>query len=185
MSCVIMGKKIELISADGVFSKNNVDYGTMVLLKALFAHHKKIGTLLDIGCGYGVIGISAMLITGAKATMHDINQRAIMLAKKNAELNNVTADIKVCDGFAAVKKKFDIIVTNPPIRAGKNVYYPWIEKSIDYLNENGELWLVVQKKQGAKSLEKLMESTFGNCEIVKKDKGYHILMARREDGGDI
>lgn len=185
IATVVKGRKIELFSADGVFSKSKVDYGTMVLLKSLFYAHKKIDSLLDLGCGYGIIGISAHLIAGAKVTMRDINQRAVELCRKNAELNGIQADITVGDGLKGIKEKFDIIVSNPPIRAGKKAYYPWILNSIDYLSENGELWLVVQKKQGASSVIKLMESTFGNCTIIKKDAGYHILMARREDDRNI
>lgn len=185
LSAVIAGKKLELVSSDGVFSKNNIDFGTMTLLNALYKRHKKIGKLLDIGCGYGVIGISAAVIAGASSTMRDINQRAVELSIKNAERNNIVADIAVGDGYKNIDKKFDIIISNPPIRAGKKVYYPWIENAKDYLNEGGELWIVVQKKQGAPSIKKLMQNTLGNCEVVDKDAGYFILMARREDGRDI
>ncbi len=185
ITTVIMGIKMEFITADGVFSKSNIDYGTMTLISALYSRHKNIGKLLDLGCGYGIIGISAALITGAESTMCDINQRAVLFAEKNAELNGVSADIKSCDGYGDMDSKFDIIAANPPIRAGKKVYYPWIENAIDYLNDDGELWVVAQKKQGAASIKKLMENTFNNCEIIDKDKQYHILMARRKDDRNI
>jgi 16S rRNA (guanine1207-N2)-methyltransferase len=185
LTAVVAGKKFELISSDGVFSKNNIDFGTLTLLNALYKRHKSIGTLLDIGCGYGIIGISAAIVAGAKSTMRDINKRAVELSCKNAEKNGVVADIKVGDGYQDVDKTFDIIVSNPPIRAGKKVYYPWIENAKYYLNEGGELWIVVQKKQGAPSIKKLMQNTFGNCEVVDKDAGYFILVSRREDDGVI
>lgn len=185
LSVVIAGKKLELVSSDGVFSKNNIDFGTMTLLNALYKRHDSIGTLLDLGCGYGIIGISAAVVAGAKSTMRDVNQRAVELSKKNVEKNGVVADIEVGDGYQDIDKRFDIVVSNPPIRAGKKVYYPWIENAKDYLNIGGELWIVVQKKQGAPSIKKLMQNTFGNCEVVDKDAGYFILMARREDGSFI
>ena len=177
---VIMGKRIELITADGVFSKNRADYGTIALLSALFTRHKTIGTLLDLGCGYGIIGISAALIAGAKSTMCDINERAVMLAQKNAIKNNVTSDIKISDGLTKIEGRFDIIITNPPIRAGKKTFYPWIQNANEYLNENGELWVIVQKKQGAPSIKKLMEQTLGNCETVSKDRGFHVLVSHKK-----
>ena len=179
ITAVIMGRKIELTTADGVFSKNRADYGTIALLGELFARHKKIGTLLDIGCGYGIIGISASLIAEATVTMCDINKRAVMLAEKNAENNGVIADIKASDGLKEIEGKFDIVITNPPIRAGNKVFYPWIENANEYLNKNGELWIVAQKKQGANSIKKLMEQTLGNCEIAKKDNGFYVLVSKK------
>ena len=175
ISATVAGKKIDFISADGVFSKDALDYGTAVLLEAFFSVHKKVGRLLDLGCGYGPVGISAALVSGAKSTMRDINSRAVMLAQKNAVSNGVSADIAQGDGYEGIEEKFDIIITNPPIRAGKSVYYPWVENAPKYLNENGEFWAVVQKKQGAESLKKLMLKTFGNCETVDREAGYHVL----------
>ncbi|MCK5129828.1 MAG: methyltransferase, partial [Clostridiales bacterium] len=115
----------------------------------------------------------------------DINQRAVSLAENNAKANNAKADIIASDGYTQIDGTFDIIITNPPIRAGKKAYYPWIENAKDYLNEGGELWLVVQKKQGASSIKKLMQETFCNCETIKKDAGYYILVSRRKDDSDI
>ena len=171
----IAGRKMEFIAADGVFSKNALDYGTSVLLDAFFKEHQSVGTLLDLGCGYGPIGISAAVVTGAKSTMRDINQRAVELAKKNAQANGIYPDISQGDGYENINGIFDVIITNPPIRAGKSVYYPWIENAPQHLNEKGEFWAVAQKKQGADSLKKFMKSTFGNCEVVARDSGYYVL----------
>ena len=178
ISPYVMGKRFEFITADGVFSKSGADIGTMTLLSALFSRHSKIGTLLDISCGYGIMGISAASIVGADVTMCDINRRAVMLAQKNAKKNDVVARVIESDGYDNIEGKYDIIITNPPIRAGKKVFYQWIENSKDYLNENGEFWLVAQKKHGAKSIKALMENTFGNCETVKKDNGIFVLMSK-------
>lgn len=180
MSAVISGRRIEFITADGVFSKDALDYGTAVLLEALFDTHEKIGDLLDLGCGYGPIGISAALITGAAPTMRDINSRAVLLAQKNADANGVTADIAQGDGYEGIDGAFDIIITNPPIRAGKKVYYPWVEAAPKYLKPGGEFWAVVQKKQGADSFKRLMHDIFGNCETVEREGGYHVLRSVNE-----
>ena len=177
ITTIISGIKLDFITADGVFSKSNLDYGTAVLLEALFGCHKEIGSLLDLGCGYGPIGISAALLAKAKSTMRDINERAVELAKKNAIKHKIDADISKGDGYEGINCKFDIIVTNPPIRAGKKVYYPWVEDAPNYLNEGGELWVVVQKKQGANSLRKLIVEILGNCVIAEREAGYHVLRA--------
>ncbi len=177
IAAVISGRKIEFSTADGVFSKSNLDFGTAVLLDAFFSCHKKIGDLLDLGCGYGVIGISTALIAGAKPVMRDINLRAVEFAKKNAEANGINAVVSQGDGYEGIEKKFDIIITNPPIRAGKKVYYPWAQNAPDYLNSGGEFWAVVQKKQGAESLKKVIKETFGNCETLQREAGYHVMRA--------
>jgi 16S rRNA (guanine1207-N2)-methyltransferase len=177
ISALINGRKINFFTADGVFSKDTLDYGTAVLLEAFFSMHSSVGSLLDLGCGYGPIGISAALIADAKPTMRDINSRAVALAQKNAEANDIVADIKQGDGYESITDKFDIIITNPPIRAGKKVYYPWVENAPKHLSDGGEFWAVVQKKQGAESLKRLIEKTFGNCQTVERESGYHVLRA--------
>lgn len=159
-------------SADGVFSKYSVDYGSNLLV-AVVSKQKRPDTLLDIGCGYGVIGIALATIFGTHATMCDINERAVALAKKNTK--NVDAAVLQSDGLDSIEGTYDMIVTNPPIRAGKSVYYRWFTDSIDYLNAGGSLYCVIQKKQGAPSAVKHLEGIYGNCEIIAKDKGYYIL----------
>lgn len=158
----------------GVFSKTRVDYGTDILIRSLPPLHGKI---LDLGCGYGPIGISlAKLNPDSQITMVDINQRAVELARQNIQRNNVQNAIAFqSDGFEKVDGLFNVIVSNPPIRAGKKVIYPLFERSIDYLDKEGTLYLVIQKKQGAKStVEKLIE-IYGNCETINKKGGYWIL----------
>ena len=179
ISAYIAGVKFDFVTADGVFSKIALDYGTAVMLEAFFSVHETVGRLLDLGCGYGPVGISTAKIAGADCVMRDINNRAVELAKKNAATNGVQADIAQSDGYENVEGVFDIIITNPPIRAGKSVYYPWIENAPKYLNEGGEFWAVAQKKQGAPSLKKHMAVVFGNCEVVSKDAGYYVLRSIR------
>ena len=169
---------IEIITDAGVFSKNKVDFGSDLLIKSV-APFK--GKALDIGCGYGVLGISlAISNPDSFVTMVDINKRAVDLAVKNINLNNIkNASAFFSDGFSNVKEKFDVIVTNPPIRAGKKVIYPIYENSINFLNPGGSIYMVVQKKQGAPSTVEKLKSIYGNCEIVNKEKGYWIIKSTK------
>ena len=107
--------------------------------------------------------------------MVDVNDRALELAKLNAKNNNIHANIYKSFIYENVQGSYDVIVTNPPVRAGKEVVTTILQESIEHLNENGSLWVILQKKQGAPSAKKKMEEVFGNCEIVKRDKGYYLL----------
>ena len=161
----------------GVFSKKMIDYGSRVLLSALdFEAGERV---LDVGCGYGPLGLTLAKAYGVAATMVDINQRALDLAQKNAERNQVSAHIFQSNVYEKVNGIFDHIISNPPIRAGKQVVHEVISGSYEHLTEGGDLTLVIQKKQGAPSAKSKMEAVFGNCEIVKKDKGYYILRSEK------
>lgn len=162
----------------GVFSKKMIDFGSQVLLNALDVKSGK--TLLDVGCGYGPLGISLAKAKKMSVTMVDINNRALDLSRQNAQLNNVDVNIFQSNIYEQVIGSFDYIISNPPIRAGKKVVHTIIEESIDHLNDDGSLTIVIQKKQGAPSAKAKMEDVFGNCEIVKKDKGYYILRSFKE-----
>lgn len=169
---------IELITDAGVFSKNKVDFGSDLLIKSVLPFK---GKALDIGCGYGVLGISlALLNADSFVTMIDINKRAVDLAVRNINLNKVkNASAFFSDGFLNVSEKFDVIVTNPPIRTGKKVLYPIYENSINFLNPGGSIYMVVQKKQGAPSTIEKLKSIYNNCEIINKDKGYWIIKSTK------
>jgi len=173
-------KDVELtfITDSGVFSKKRVDFGSDLLINSI---PSITGKILDIGCGYGPIGISlSHLNPSSKITMIDINERAIDLAARNIKLNNTNnAEAVQSDGFTNVTGNFDVIVCNPPIRTGKKVIYPLFEQSIDYLKENGSIYIVIQKKQGAKSALSKLESIYGNCEVINKDAGYWILKSTK------
>ena len=169
----LLGQKMTFLTDAGVFSKKMVDFGSQLLLKCLEVNQGE--TVLDVGCGYGPLGLSLAKAYGVQATMVDINNRALDLARKNAERNKVEATIFQSNIYEQVKGKFDHVISNPPIRAGKQVVHEIIEKSKDFLGIGGDLTIVIQKKQGAPSAKSKMEDVFGNCEIVKKDKGYYIL----------
>ena len=174
----LLGHKLTFLTDAGVFSKKMIDFGSQLLLKCLEV--EKGERVLDVGCGYGPLGISLVKAYGVQATMVDINSRALDLARKNAERNQVSATIFQSNIYEQVEGKFDHVISNPPIRAGKQVVHEIIEKSMDFLEDDGDLTIVIQKKQGASSAKSKMEDVFGNCEIVKKDKGYYILRSVKE-----
>ncbi|MFS9081981.1 class I SAM-dependent methyltransferase [Streptococcus mitis] len=174
----LLGEKMTFLTDAGVFSKKMVDFGSQLLLKCLEVNQGE--TVLDVGCGYGPLGLSLAKAYGVQATMVDINNRALDLARQNAERNKVEATIFQSNIYEQVEGHFDHVISNPPIRAGKQVVHEIIEKSKDFLENGGDLTIVIQKKQGAPSAKSKMEEVFGNCEIVKKDKGYYILRSVNE-----
>lgn len=174
----LLGEKMTFLTDAGVFSKKMIDFGSQLLLKCLEVNQGE--TVLDVGCGYGPLGLSLAKAYGVQATMVDINNRALDLARQNAERNKVEATIFQSNIYEQVEGKFDHVISNPPIRAGKQVVHEIIEKSQDFLETGGDLTIVIQKKQGASSAKSKMEEVFGNCEIVKKDKGYYILRSVNE-----
>ncbi|MCO4648083.1 16S RNA methylase RsmC [Streptococcus infantarius subsp. infantarius] len=177
LKVTLLGQSFTFLTDSGVFSKKMVDYGSQILLNTL--NFEKGKTLLDLGCGYGPLGISLAKVQGVKPTMVDINNRAIDLAKQNAQKNGVEADIFQSNIYEKVNGIFDYIISNPPIRAGKQVVHTIISESINYLKVGGNLTIVIQKKQGAPSAKAKMEEVFGNVEILKRDKGYYILRSEK------
>lgn len=168
------------ISDAGVFSRNGVDYGSKVMIEAMDI---PIGSfVLDVGCGYGPIGLTAArLVRDGHVTMIDVNSRAVALAKENAQLNGIAnVTIMESDLFASVEgRRFDVIITNPPIRAGKETVHSIFVQAYEYLRIGGALWVVIQKKQGAPSAKAKLENLFQVVEEVMRDKGYHIFKATK------
>lgn len=176
----LLGQSMTFLTDAGVFSKKMIDYGSQVLLSAL-TDLPAGSKLLDVGCGYGPLGLALAKAQGVVPTMVDVNSRAIELARKNADKNGVTATILQSDLYEQVTGQFDAIISNPPIRAGKQVVHAIIEESPQYLVAGGHLTIVIQKKQGAPSAKAKMLEVFGNCEVLKKDKGYYILRSYHEN----
>ena len=171
------GKALTFVSDNGVFSKKMIDYGSRVLLEAISIDSSK-KTLLDVGCGYGTFGIALKSVYPfLEIDMVDVNDRALNLARENLKLNNMSANVYLSNTYDKVENKYDLIVTNPPIRAGKEIVTKILVESKKYLNLNGEIWVVIQKKQGAPSAKKNLESVFKKVDIVKRDKRYYILRA--------
>ncbi|MCI3861193.1 class I SAM-dependent methyltransferase [Lactococcus garvieae] len=179
LSVELLGLSLHFLTDAGVFSKNAIDYGSRVLLDNFQPEGAK--TLLDVGCGYGTLALTLAKKYGLKATLVDVNSRALDLAKKNADKNNIEVnDIFLSNIYDNVEGKFDAIISNPPIRAGKEVVHTILSDAYEHLNDDGHLTIVIQKKQGAPSAQKKMKNVFGNCEIVAKDKGYYILRSYKE-----
>lgn len=174
------GMEFTFIANDGVFSKRRVDFGTNLLINSLEDLSNK--TILDLGCGVGVIGI--LVAKGYKktsVTMSDVNTHAIDLAKKNIQLNGVgNANTIVSSLFDNIDANFDAIISNPPIRAGKTIVHGVIKEGFNHLNKGGIVYVVIQKKQGAESMKKVMEETFGNVTLINKDNGYMIYKSVKE-----
>ena len=179
----LRGRNFRFKTDAGVFSKREVDFGSRLLIEA-FAVPEQSGNqpIIDVGCGYGPIGLSlASSYTDRVIHMVDVNERAIQLSGENARLNRIE-NVKIYEssvyenvnetGFAAV-------VSNPPIRAGKKIVHEILEQSKRLLQDGGELWIVIQKKQGAPSAMAKMEDVFGNVEVILKKKGYYILKAKK------
>lgn len=179
LSVELLGLPLHFLTDAGVFSKNAIDYGSRVLLDNFQPEGAK--TLLDVGCGYGTLALTLAKKYGLKATLVDVNSRALDLAKKNADKNNIEVnDIFLSNIYEQVEGKFDAIISNPPIRAGKEVVHTILSDAYEHLNDGGHLTIVIQKKQGAPSAQKKMKDVFDNCEIVAKDKGYYILKSYKE-----
>lgn len=170
----------ELTSDIGVFSKNELDPGSELLIKTAIKEGIK-GDLLDVGCGYGPIGITLSKICDLnKVDFIDVNLRALNLTKENASKYQIkNFSVFESNGFENVKDSYDYILINPPIRAGKEVIFKMFEDSIEYLKEDGILMIVIRKDQGAPSAKKKLDELYGNCVTVDREKGYHILVSKK------
>ena len=171
----INGHDFVFFTDNGVFSKNGLDFGTRSLLESLpdYIH----GDVLDFGCGYGPIGIYLKKIFNCNVDMIDINNRSIELAIKNALQNNVNVNVFNSNIYENVTKKYDFIITNPPIRVGKKILYQILFDAKDHLKDGGQIWLVINKDQGAKSLLKDLNKQY-KAELVCKNKGFYIICAQ-------
>ena len=172
--CFILNRKFIFYTDNGVFSKDGLDFGSRLLLETIPLEEVG-GKVLDMGCGYGVLGIVINKLTGASVDMVDVNLRALHLSELNCKENNST-NINVFESntYSNIDSKYSCIITNPPIRAGKKVVYDIVMNAKDYLEESGKLFLVIRKEQGAKSLIKDLEKIY-DVEILEKKKGFYIL----------
>ena len=173
--------KLKFRSCDSIFSKDEIDEGTLTLLNTVFDKLDLKGNGLDLGCGYGVIGISIIKKLGLNCDMIDVNGTAVDLALHNLMLNGIRSGAKVfkSNGFENVTDTYDFIVTNPPIKTGKALLFELMQGCYDHLNNGGTLTLVIRKNHGEESLKKKLTEIFGNCEILKRNKGFYILHCAR------
>ncbi|MFA7673627.1 MAG: methyltransferase [Clostridia bacterium] len=183
----IDGRKFTFSANSGVFSKSGLDYGTKLLIETVLKDHgetkrgsasEEKPSLCDLGCGYGPIGIILnRLIKTNMTVLYDVNNRAVGLARinieKNAAKRTEARSLDVSSG--EITEKFEICVTNPPIRAGKETVFSFYRKAYEILKDNGVFYCVIQKKQGADSTKKKLTEIFGNVEVVGRSAGYHVL----------
>ena len=176
------GLELKFKTDNGVFSKDYIDYGSFALLKEFIPNDVDL-PILDMGSGYGPIGITISRLFNKEVFMCEINERAYNLSLENINANKANCKAFNSDLYEKVEGlEFSSIVTNPPIRAGKNTVFKIYDEAYKHLVNNGELWVVIQKKQGAPSSKEHLEELFGNCEIVNRDRGYYILKAIKREG---
>jgi 16S rRNA (guanine1207-N2)-methyltransferase len=176
----LRGNKLTFSTDRGVFSKAGIDFGSQLLVESVEV--AKDAKILDVGCGYGTIGLAlAKESDERQVTLIDVNQRALSLVDKNAQANGIkNIRIVESDLYKAIDEQdYDLIISNPPIRAGKDIIHQLLEESYQYLKVGGQLWIVIQKKQGSPSAFKKLEERFEKVNEVTKKKGYRIFKAEK------
>lgn len=168
-------------SDNGVFSKNNIDYGSKLLIETYLKENDiNEKRVLDVGCGYGFLGIMVSRVTNSYVEMIDINKRAVHLTNMNIKrYKDFKGKTYVSNVYENVEGKYDIIITNPPIRIGKEKLLQILIGAFDHLEDNGLLYYVIRKDQGALSIKKILEENSINVEVINKDKGYFIYRAKK------
>ena len=163
------------VTDNGVFSKNEVDRGSNALISSVY--NEDLGkNILDLGCGYGVIGIVIKKkYVDSNVDLVDVNDRAIELSKLNADINNVKVSVFNTEDITGLNKVYDSILLNPPIRAGKKIIYGLYKSSYDVLVEGGKLYIVIQKKHGSESSVKELKKLFSEVKIISRKSGYQII----------
>ena len=172
---VVLGQKFTFLTDNGVFSKDGLDFGSRLLLEVIPLEEVG-GKILDMGCGYGVLGIVLAKVLLAKVDMVDVNLRALHLSRRNAKMNGVSSFVSVFESncYSNIHDSYSTIITNPPIRAGKKIVYDIVMNAQNYLEDGGNLFLVVRKEQGAKSLIVGLEKVY-TVKVLKKKKGFFVI----------
>jgi len=177
---VFAGRTLAFDTDAGVFSKQHVDPGSELLCRAL--PDGISGRVLDMGCGWGAMTIMTLArFPGCEVTMADVNERALSLAVSNVKKNFMTAEAVLSDGFEKVEGEYDVVITNPPIRAGKAVIYKMFEDAKAHLVSGGRLYLVIRKQQGAPSALKFLKELYGQAEVIEREGGYWIIECVKEN----
>ena len=177
----INDREFTFFSDNGVFSKERIDFGSNLLIETIINNTNKDNLeCLDVGCGYGLIGIVLSKILNYKFDMVDVNKRAVHLANMNISENKLKDRVKAFESniYDNVPSSYSLIVTNPPIRAGKTVVYQILDEAINHLNDDGELWLVIRKEQGAKSTIEHLKDRY-SVNIMERKRGFYIIMAKK------
>ena len=181
----IQNKKFEFITDNGVFSKSKVDFGTDLMLNEFLKKNRGLEVekikILDIGCGYGVVSVVLKsFYPEISITLSDVNERALELSEENLKKYGINDyHIIKSDAFEKITEKFNVILSNPPIRAGKDIIFKIYSEAYEHLNENGKFYCVIQTKHGAKSTQKKLIEILGNCDTVTIDGGYRIFLSKK------
>ena len=181
----IQNKNFEFITDNGVYSQSKVDFGTDLILNEFLKKNRNLKSegikILDIGCGYGVVSIILKsFYPEASVTLSDVNERALELSEENLKKYNINGyEIIKSNVFEKIEGKFDMILSNPPIRAGKDTIFKIYTEAYEHLNKDGEFYCVIQTKHGAKSTQKKLVEIFGNCDTVTIDGGYRIFLSKK------
>ncbi len=175
----LLGNELTFNTAAGTFSKTRADYGTKLLIKT--AKIKENSYVLDLGCGYGPVGIAiAKKHPACKVLMTDINERALKLAQENTKANRImNAEVRKSNAYDKIPEKFDTILLNPPQTAGKQLCFRLIEQAKEHLTPRGTFQLVARHNKGGKELGKKMNNTFGNLRDMAKKAGYRVYVSKQ------
>lgn len=173
------GDTITFTSDLGVFSKDKIDYGSRLLVENYLKSGRDNISILDVGCGYGFIGLTLAKFKDTTSTLIDVNKRAVHLAEMNIKNNKlVNAQAFISNIYENITDKYDAIITNPPIRAGREVVMGILKGAAEHLNDDGSLWFVIRKNHGAETIMKLLSDTY-SMEVVEKSKGFYIILAKK------
>ncbi len=170
---------LNLLTSSGVFSKKGIDAGSYLLIKAMII--KPGWKILDLGCGYGVIGLFAAKISNTIPSLVDINKRACHLAAINSKKNKIDSIVLNGNLYEPIKDlRFDTILINPPQSAGREICFNMIDGSLNHLKKDGLLQLVARPNKGGKTLAAKMKDVYGNLEIIARASGYAVYLSRHD-----
>jgi len=177
----LRGKPFEFLTASGVFSPKRVDIGTRVLIEAMVLPEK--GCVLDVGCGYGAVGIAAAAFNpNLHVVLTDVNRRAVLLARQNAERNRVP-NIEVKQGYLYETVEdiaFNCVLSNPPVSAGMKTVEAIVRGALAVMACRATFQMVIRSKIGRKTLPLLFGEVFGNFAVLARESGYRVLMAEKQ-----
>jgi len=180
-SALLRGNRLSFVSSEGVFSKSEIDKGTELLIEKCIMQNG--WHVLDLGCGYGAVGIAIAKAFKVEVVMSDVNERALSLARQNLEINGCSARViksHGCDSLSEFKGKFDAILVNPPQKAGKEVCFRMIDEAPLFLKKTGFLQVVARPRRGGNSLAAEMKKAFGNCEAIARRGEFAVYASMKK-----